>query len=157
MIRPARIDDIPRLVDLGAVMHSESPRFRDFAYQPARVGEMIEWLMGSPQGLVLVAEQPLEGVIGGLMAMTMPHYACDLVQASDLAFFIHPEFRGGSPALRLVRGYLDWAREMGAEPSIGINTGVQPERTGQLLAALGADQSGTIWTWGANSCASARR
>ena len=63
MIRPANIDDIPRLVDLGAVMHSESPRFRDFAYQPGRVGEMIDWLMSSPQGLVLVADQPLEGVI----------------------------------------------------------------------------------------------
>jgi GNAT superfamily N-acetyltransferase len=156
MIRPAHLDDIPRMVDLGAVMHSESPRFRDFAYQPARVGEMMEWLMGSPQGLVLVAEQPLEGVIGGIMAITMPHYACELVQANDLALFVHPEFRGGSAALRLVRGYLDWARDMGAEPSIGINTGVQPERTGKLLAALGAEQTGVIWTWGVNSCASVR-
>lgn len=157
MIRPAHAGDIPRLVDLGAVMHSESPRFRDFAYQRERVVSMIEWLMGSPQGLVLVADQQFEGVIGGIMAMTMPHYACELVQASDLALFVHPEFRGGSAALRLVRGYLDWARDMGAEPSIGVNTGVQPERTGKLLAALGAEQTGTIWTWGANSCASVRR
>lgn len=156
MIRAAVATDVSRLVDLGAVMHSESPRFRDFTYQPARVEAMLEWLMASPQGLVLVADQQFEGVIGGIMAMCMPHYACELVQASDLALFIHPEFRGGSAALRLVRGYLDWARTMDAEPSIGVNTGVQPERTGKLLAALGAEQTGIIWTWGANSCASVR-
>lgn len=156
MIRRATEADFARLVDLGAVMHSESPRFRDFTYQPARVLDMLAWLCDSPQGLVLVAEQPLEGLIGGLMAMAMPHYACDLVQASDLAFFVHPEFRGGSAALRLVRGYLAWAREIGAEPSIGLNTGVQPERTARLLAALGASNTGSVWTWGAHSCASAR-
>ena len=148
MIRPANADDIPRLVDLGAVMHCESPRFRDFAYQPARVASMLEWLMGSPQGLVLVADQQFEGVIGGLMAMAMPHYACELVQASDLAFFVHPDYRGGTAALRLVDGYRAWAHSIGAEPSIGVNTGVQPERTARLLAALGAEQTGTIWTWG---------
>lgn len=154
MIRRATPDDFQRLADLGALMHAESPRFRDFTYQPARVLEMLAWLTNSPQGLVLVADMPFEGVIGGIMAMAVPHYACDLVQASDMAFFVHPEFRGGTAAARLVHGYLDWAREMGAEPSIGVNTGVQPQRTGRLLAALGAVPTGSVWTWGAHSCAS---
>lgn len=149
MIRTATQSDIPRLVELGAVMHAESPRFRDFTYQPQRVADMVAWLLDSPQGMVLVAEHA-DGIVGGLMAIAMPHYACDLIQASDLAFFVHPDYRGGTAALRLVRGYLDWARGIGAEPSIGLNTGVDPERTGQLLAALGAQQTGTIWTWGKN-------
>lgn len=155
MIRRALHADVARLVELGAVMHAESPRFRGFAYQPAKVATMVEWLMGSDAGLVLVAEH--DGtIVGGIMAMCMPHYACDLVQASDLAFFVHPEYRGGATALRLVRGYLAWAKAAGAEPSIGLNTGVAPERTASLLQALGATQTGTIWTWGANSCASVR-
>jgi predicted N-acetyltransferase YhbS len=147
MIRNATPLDVDRLVELGTLMHAESPRFKGFAYQPEKVATMIEWLMGSETGLVLVAEHDGE-VVGGIMAMAMPHYACDLVQASDLAFFVHPEYRGGATALRLVRGYLAWAKDAGAEPSIGLNTGVAPERTELLLAALGAEQSGTIWTWG---------
>lgn len=155
MIRNATRDDIPRLVELGRMMHMESPRFRPFKYLGGQVSSMLEYLIDNDNGLVLVA-QHADGIVGGLMAMAMPHYACELMQASDLALFVHPDYRGGSAALRLVGGYREWAESIGAEPSIGLNTGVQPERTAQLLAALGGEQTGTIWTWGADSCASAR-
>ena len=147
MIRNASKDDIGRLVELGRMMHMESPRFRGFKYLSGQVTSMCEYLIDNECGLVLVA-QHADGIIGGLMAMAMPHYACELVQASDLAFFVHPDYRGGTAALRLVDGYRAWAHSIGAEPSIGVNTGVQPERTARLLAALGAEQTGTIWTWG---------
>jgi len=147
MIRNATKDDVGRLVELGRMMHMESPRFRGFKYLSGQVTSMCEYLIDNECGLVLVA-QHADGIIDGLMAMAMQHYACELVQASDLAFFVHPDYRGGTAARRLVDGYRAWAHSIGAEPSIGVNTGVQPERTARLLAALGAEQTGTIWTWG---------
>ena len=89
MIRNATRDDIPRLVELGRMMHMESPRFRRFKYLSGQVSSMCEYLIDNECGLVLVA-QHADGIIGGLMAMAMPHYACELVQASDLAFAVPP-------------------------------------------------------------------
>jgi GNAT superfamily N-acetyltransferase len=149
MIRTATPEDIPRIVELGAVMHQEAPRFRDFPYLPERCAESVARILAHPHGIVLVADIPDDGIVGGIMAVAVPHYACDFIQACDLALFISPEFRGSSTIVRLLKAYREWAWGMGAEPNIGLNTGVAPERTAKLLSALGAEQTGSIWTWGA--------
>jgi GNAT superfamily N-acetyltransferase len=146
MIRNATHDDIPRLVELGGLMHAESPRFRGFPYLPERCAASLGNIVNHPQGFAAVAEFQDE-IVGGMVAIAVPHYACDLLQASDFALFIAPDARGGAIAARLVRAYRKWAEAIGAEPSIGVSTGVHPERTEQLLAALGAEQTATLWTW----------
>lgn len=145
-IRPAQPSDVAALVELADQMHIESPRFRVFKFLPDRFRASLESLLESPHGCVLVAEKN-GAVVGGLAAVAFPHFACDVLQACDLGLFMAPEHRGGTTAARLVRHYVEWARGIGAEPSIGINTGVEPERTAQLLATLGAEQTGTHWTW----------
>lgn len=148
-IRPATADDIPVLIALGAVMHAESPRFSRFEFLPDRLSDNIRMVLGYEYGFAMVAESGGE-VVGGLLAVAMPHFACDVLQACDLAYFVRPDRRGGIAAVRLAEAYRQWAADLGAEASIGVNTGVQPERTGRLLAALGAEQTGTIWTWREN-------
>ena len=129
-------------------------------YMSANIPRPAFVIIGEPTMMQLVTAHkgvlPFETKVHGFewhssqpnLGVNAVHYACELVQASDLAFFVHPDYRGGTAALRLVDGYRAWAHSIGAEPSIGLNTGVQPERTARLLAALGADQTGTIWTWG---------
>jgi hypothetical protein len=147
MIRRALPYDVPRLVELGALMHAESPRFRGHPYMPERVARTVEQVMTMAAGLVLVAEQPGPGVVGVMVGIAAPHFACDFMQASDLALFVHPEHRGARHVVGLVKGYVEWARSIGAEPNIGLNTGVEPERTSSLLSALKAENTGSIWTW----------
>ena len=145
-IRPATADDIPALIALGAVMHAESPRFSRFAFERDRLDGNIRMVLAYEYGFAVVAECAGE-MVGGLLAVAMPHFACDLLQACDLAYFVRPDRRGGIAAVRLADAYREWAASLGAEASIGLNTGVQPERTAKLLAALGAQQTGTVWTW----------
>lgn len=152
-VRAATASDIPRLVELGRVMHAESPRFRDFEFLPDRLAGSIGNLLGMEHGLCLVAEHVDHGIVGGLLAVAVPHYACDLWQTSDLAFFVHPEHRGGVAAMRLVTAYVGWAAGYDAMASIGLSTGVETMRTGQLLKTLGAQDGGSIWTWRTGSCA----
>jgi GNAT superfamily N-acetyltransferase len=146
-VRHATPDDIDRLIDLGAAMHAESPQFSPYPFLPDRLRTSLETVLAMPMGCILVAEQGGD-LVGGFVALAGHHYACGFIQACDLAWFVCPAHRGGSAGMRLVRAYLNWAKSIGAEASIGLNTGVEPERTGQLLAALGAHQSGTTWTWG---------
>lgn len=145
-IRTATPADIEALVALAESMHHESPRFRGFTFLPDRLRGTLASLLEMPHGCVLVAEQG-EELTGALAAFAYPHFACDVLQACDLGLFMAPQHRGGTTAARLVRKYVEWARGIGAEPSIGINTGVEPERTARLLVALGAEQTGTHWTW----------
>ena len=146
-IRKANLSDVPALIELGRQMHEESPRFRRYAFSDERLKSSLEAIMQLDHCCAFVAED--DGVvIGGILGVAVEHYACDLKQASDLAFFMHRAHRGGTAAVRLVRTYVKWATDLGAEPSIGINTGVNPERTARLFHALGGNQGGTTWTWG---------
>lgn len=146
--RTATADDLAAMVDLARAMHHESPRFSPYSFLGYRLRTTLEAVLNMGQrGCLLVAEH--EGqIVGAFAGVAAEHFACDLLQASDLGLFIAPEHRGGTTAARLIRAYLDWARRIEAEPTIGINTGVAVERTGLLLQSLGAKNSGTNWTWG---------
>lgn len=146
-VRKATLKDVAALVALGAVMHAESPRFSRHPYMPERATATLQYLLGEETGCVFVAERD-GSIVGMFVGVVVQHFACDFKEAGDLALFVHPDYRGGTAAARLVREYVNWAEAMGAEPSIGINTGVHPERTGDLLSALGGEQSGTTYTWG---------
>ena len=146
--RTATAADLPAMVALARAMSEESPRFRPYAFLGCRLRTTLEAVLNmGPRGCLLVAEH--EGqIVGAFVGLATDHFACDMLQACDLGLFIAPEHRGGTTAARLVRGYLEWARNIEAEPTIGINTGVAVERTGLLLQSLGAKQSGINWTWG---------
>lgn len=148
-LRTATPDDVDSLLALAYAMHDESPRFRQYKFMPERLRKNLEAVISISSGFAVVAEQ--DGmIVGAMVAMSMPHFACDVLQACDLGIFIDEQHRGGTLAARLVRAYMKWAESIGAEPTIGVNTGVHPERTAQLLEALGAKPSGTNYTWGIN-------
>lgn len=147
MIRPATLDDLPRLLALGRAMHAES-RYSVLSYSADKVLNMLMLVM--QRGLVLVAERDGQ-VIGGFAGIVEPHwFSTDLI-ATDLALFVEPNKRGGFAAAALVGGFLDWAEQRGAKMTdILINTGVRIEATAKLFDRLGGTQAGLIYTWGKN-------
>jgi GNAT superfamily N-acetyltransferase len=145
-VRRGTAADIPRLVELGQAMHAESPRFSPYRFDPERLAGSLRGLLDMPLGLVLVAEH--DGlIVGGMLAIAADHYACEFRQAADLALFVDADRRGGAAAVRLINAYRQWAREIGAEASICPSTGIEQDRTGRLLHALGAHAAATVWVW----------
>jgi RimJ/RimL family protein N-acetyltransferase len=145
-IRIATLADMGAMVNMGAVMHAESPRFSRYTFLPDRLSQSLQWVMDG-HGRVWLAEQDGE-VVGGFIAVVHQHYVCDLTHLSDLALYVYPQHRNGTTAVRLIKTFLAWAKEINAEPTISLNTDIAPERTARLMQALGAKQSGTNWTWG---------
>lgn len=146
-VRRANLEELHEIVELGQIMHAESPRFSRYPFLPERLLETLVRLHAMKHACVFVAREK-DDLVGFFFGVAFPHYACDFIQASDMALFVHPEYRGSTAAIRLVREFVKWAVAMGAEPSIGVNTGVHTERTGALLEALGGKHSGSTWTWG---------
>lgn len=143
MLRDATPADIPRLVQLGEVMHAESPVFRGLRFSAERlavsIGRVIE--LG---GFAKVVEIDGE-IVGGMLALAVQHYASADLVASDLALFVAPQHRGGLAGPRLLNAFAHWARDVGAVLTmLGITTGVEPEKTEALCLRLGWERVGSI-------------
>lgn len=146
MIRKATHADLPRLLELGAMMHAES-RFRVLRWNADKMGGLLSDLIHGEHGCVLVSEKG--GVIvGGFVGVLLPHWCSDDRVANDLALFVDPEHRGGTSAARLVRAFVKWARENGAAMvTAGVSTGIHAEQTGKLFEALGGVCVGGLYDW----------
>lgn len=144
MIRPATHDDIDRLTELGEMMHVES-RFARLPLDRAKVRALFAHLIESPDGLLIVSEKDGD-IIGGFAGYIVEHYFAHTKVASDFGLFIAPEFRGGMSAPRLLKAYVDWAKEKGAAMiQAGITTGVHVEASTALYQRLGFKPAGALF------------
>ena len=144
MIRPATMHDIPALLELGRAMHAESPVFRWFAWSNAKVGELIEWLIASDDGLALVYDDGGAIVAGFLGVITEQFFSHDRF-AQDYALFVAPTARGTNIGRKLVLQYRAWAAAAGVPATIGVSTGVEVEATGMMLESCGFDRYGALY------------
>lgn len=136
-IRPATHDDVDTLVDMGEMLHNESPRWSRIRYSREKVRALVTRLVSEPYGLALVAEKDGQ-IIGGLIATALPHWSSDDVIAEERSLFMRPEHRGSFSALRLVCAFRCWSELRGAVwADAGSTTGVDPEITARLYEASG--------------------
>jgi len=88
-------------------------------------------------GEIFVADRDGE-LVGFIACMVQPYFFSNRLKAFDMGFYVRPEQRGGSTAIRLVMAYEFWAKEMGAQDIyIGQTTAVDIERTLKFYAHLG--------------------
>lgn len=136
-IRPATLDDLPRILELGELMHRESPRWSRVAFSRPRAADFLAQLIMSEWGCVFLAEK--DGVIvGGIAGTATPHWASDDILADEASFFMLPEARGSMAGVRLISALKEWAGARGARwLNAGTSTGLDPERTAGLYERLG--------------------
>jgi len=143
MIRPARHDDIPRLVELGTLLHDTSSYARR-SLNPEKVTRFLAQLIDG-LGVVFVAEVDGEVVGGFAGAVTEQWFSDDLI-AYDYSFFIEPSKRQGLIAIKLILAFQEWAKAKGAkEIQMGITTGVHVEGTTKLYRRLGFEYNGPLF------------
>ena len=115
-IRPARLDDVPALVELGAKFIKASPYAEYAEINGAELADTLADLIESEHAVVLVATvtQSLDAapvVTGGLVAMLAPMwFAPSVLMAVELAWFVDPKHRG-TAGLMLARKFEHWALE----------------------------------------------
>lgn len=142
-IRLATIADVPEIVELGAVMHAESPRFQRFPYDAGKVADVAATMILSPKSIVILADcHGIVGIFGGFIA---EHFFSTAKYASDAVMFVHPDYRGGATFPRMLKTFEKWAITQGAiEIAPGISTEVHADRTLALYERLGYRLSGHL-------------
>ena len=99
-IRPARLDDVPALVELGAQFLNASPYADYVSISGGELADTLADLIESDHALVLVASvaQSLDKpavIIGGLVGALAPMwFAPTFLMAVEMAWFVSPKHRG---------------------------------------------------------------
>lgn len=145
--RPQDMSDINEMVELGAMMAEEG------AYHALQYSRDKTRLLGA-RILNDVKEEEffahvarIDGLIRAMMiAQLMPFYFSDQLIAQDLLLYVHPDFRGGTSAPRLLKNYIRWAKARGAaELCLGVTAGIANETAGRLYRANGFEHVGHIY------------
>lgn len=136
-IRVATLDDLTRILDLGELLHKESPRWSRLSFNRLKARTMMRAIIESPCGVIFVAER--NGiVVGGIAGVAEPHWSSDDIVANEISFFMSEEARGTMAATRLICALRAWAEIRGAKwLHAGTSTGLDPERTAGLYERLG--------------------
>jgi GNAT superfamily N-acetyltransferase len=136
-IRVATMRDLDRIMDLGELLHRESPRWSRLSFNRERANATIAAILTGTHGVVYVAEK--DGVVVGAIAGVLEqHWSSDDTVAHEISFFMDPAARGGYVAARLICALNAWAKLRGAKwLTAGTSTGVNPEQTAQLYERLG--------------------
>jgi len=142
MIRPAKHSDVPRLIELGTLLHATTS-YSNMSFCPVKSAAFLHELING-HGVVFVAEVRGE-VVGGMAgAVTDQWFSNDLI-AYDYSVFVEPSKRNGVIAIRLIQAFKEWAKIKGAKQIyMGIGTGVSVEGTTRLYESQGLRNIGPL-------------
>jgi hypothetical protein len=136
-VRRARREDFPALMAMGERFLSNDDYRGVIAFAPGPVENLLESLVGHPNGLLLVSE--VDGTVTGMFgAIGYPHPISGEPIVGELFWWSDRPGDG----LRLLRTAQDWAQAKGAQ----IMQMIAPnERVGQLYKRLGYTETETLF------------
>jgi GNAT superfamily N-acetyltransferase len=145
-IRQGTLDDLHDLVVATSHAHKDSPyRNLDGELDIADSIEFISSLLAGDQsvGCVFIATHD-NSLVGLIMCTMMPYNRSlhDKVVAGEPLWWVHPDHRGGTLGLRLLKQYETWATDSGYHL---VQTGALDDRTGKLLERLGYTEIGRTY------------
>lgn len=145
MIRSARSEDIPSLLQLGRRMHAESS-YRDLVFSERHLSGYLAMVLDTPSRYCILVAEDSERLTGFLAGYLEPFIFGPEMVAHDTAFFVEPAKRGSTTAKRLIETFRAWARSHGArELCLGISSGISTDRIGRFYERLGLSRTGHIY------------
>ena len=142
MIRPAKHSDVPRLIELGTLLHPTTS-YSTMNFCPVKSAAFLHELING-QGVVFVAEVRGE-VVGGMAGGVIDQWFSNDLIAYDYSLFVEPSKRNGVIAVRLIQTFKEWAKLKGAKQIyMGIGTGVSVEGTTRLYESQGLRNIGPL-------------
>lgn len=142
-IRVATKEDVPILVELGALFIEESPVYQSRGYvHELAADHFTNLIMNS--GVILVVEH--NGVIcGGFAGAIGKDWFNGKRIAYDHVLYVKPEYRKSRAAYMLIDAFINWARLMNADfIQCGTTTGVESQACIRLYKHFGFHEFGTV-------------
>lgn len=107
-----------------------------------KIGSFIDG--GSGVVIGYFNDNVIRGAIGGIKYADI--YTNDLV-ATEMWWFVLPQYRGGTAAMRLIRAFQTWAKASGCKRCSMVHlAGLQPERLKHVYESLGYSLTETCYS-----------
>ena len=137
-IRSASLTDWPHVMYLAFAMHAES-RFSKFKLSEEKLKKVFHEQLSAPKVACTLLAQRVDGkVVGMLLGYTVELFFTEARIAQDRVFFVLPEFRGGSAAVRLLTAFRNWAQLRHVqELNINMSVGVDMPRFERFMSHMG--------------------
>lgn len=137
MIRPMSPSDVNTCIAMGHDMHLES-YFKTMDFSPLKLTQLWQMIVAQPDAFCAFVAEKEDKIIGMFVGVCQEHWFGFDKVACDLALYVTPEERGGTTAIRLIKAYEQWARDVGAsEIHIGTSTNINSERVTKLFEKMG--------------------
>jgi GNAT superfamily N-acetyltransferase len=141
MIRRAAFSDLPSIMPLLHLMHAEAPEYCGIPFDPEKTEKSVRSWIDAFGHLALVAGDGITRPLAGMLFASVGEYFFSSEKYScDRFLYVHPDKRGGTIGMSLIRKYEAWATRHGIKDRnicLGLSTGVNMERNGMLLEKLG--------------------
>ncbi len=136
-IRLATNEDIPRIVEMGAVLTAQSSYVGIVDYDKDSAAQTVSEFIESDAAVVLVCE-PDGMVVGVVAALVFPLYLNRAhMTAQELWMWIDPEYRGHG-GRNLMKALESTVSDMGAKSlCVTAQASIRPEATGRLYRRHG--------------------
>lgn len=137
-------EEIWEAVALGQALHQSMPSYKKYTYDEEMAFEYGKLLRKVPAGFIRVAKvnDAVRGVVMMRM-MQMPYI--QMVVASDMGIFVHPEYFGSGIGKKLVQNAEAWALGNKADRVVfGITSGINNALAAEMFKRLGYDEFGTM-------------
>ena len=137
-VRQANALDGDAVLSLYLRFYEES-RYRRYPLNMEKVHEAIEAGLQPPKSrCLLVAEHSTHGLVGLLAGSAAALWFSDTVVVQDHGFYVLPEFRGSTAALKLVIAFRRWAENRrAAELFINQSGDIDQARFGRFMRHMG--------------------
>lgn len=133
MIREATLSDVPVLISIGALFHSQTVLADLLPYDGESVRQLLTTSLENDSCVVYVLEDKGE-VIGGICGAVVPVYwNARLLVGQQFAWFVRPSRRHGFASLGLLDAFEKWAFEKGA---VGTFSGAKNDENAAAMGKL---------------------
>lgn len=143
-VRLAQAQDLDVMMALSAQMHQES-RFRIYPLNPKKLSASLVKLVANPQvACILLAERSQGDVAGMLAGYVIDYFFSDALVAQDKYFYVRPDCRGSSAALKLLIAFRRWAENRGAaELCINMSVDIEAKRFDRFMTHMSFKSCGS--------------
>lgn len=135
-LRYGSLDDIPSLMALGEGFFS-ALGYPDDDLDRDGIPRVLHDLVISPAGFVLVADVG-GGIVGAMLGLAHKPVFGRRMQASELGWFMAPNYRGSRDAVRMIAEFEAWARQRECvRVVLSRLMSMRPDAVGRLYERLG--------------------
>lgn len=152
IIRTPRPNELDEMADLGQVMWSEGVFTVTDDYDKAAaldfgIHALTEHMAGGDFYMSIAKENEDGPIIGMVIGQAVPYFfAPSKRMIVDHLIYVREDKRGTLAAYRLLKDFEKWGSTKNAlEMSLGVSTGIHPEKTHDFYTRMGYTHTGGIY------------